>query len=398
MADASPAETSTSERQKEEQDSLAPDDPDSGNSSDEASDEEGIVPGGLSASKPIIEIFKDVINKVRNFDVKVENGPEKLRESVAKELEARKEDLSKRTADDQKNILHVIAETAGENKEKGVSNLAFLIKDLIRLHPNLAVEEDDENTTPLHRAIKKRAGRVVEYMSEALGDRLDEVIQIEDKMKNNCLHSAASEAKHKNGIIAGLIPLVRSPKSFGAKNIYKLTPMHIAMEYDNCSSKLPDIIESMITHWDLKYVALDEKHAALNVNVLGEEGDEYEERSVFRHCQWTRERAAKRDAKKDNPAVPQDVESGKRALNTKHPHDPEKLNTVVTQPAKPSVPRPTPNSNQAYVPAVAKDNDLKALYPHGPLRRNTAPDNEAQSPQQDPASSKKEKNPSKLMD
>lgn len=385
MDNASPADASPNPRQKEEQDPAAASKPEPEDSSSDDSEDENTNPDGPSGPKPVINIFKDIITKVKDFDVKVENGPEKLNQLVVQQLEAQQDRLSETTPIDKKTILHVIAETAGENKKKGVNNLESLINELARLDSKLAWQQDNEKMTPLHRAIKKRAGRVVEFMSEALGDKLDEVLQKEDKLKNNCLHYAAFEAKHKNGIIAGLIPRVRSPITFLAKNLDKLTPMHIAVKYDDCSSKRLDIIEAMITHWDLKYLALNEQHAALNVNVLNEDGDECEGKSVFCYHQWTREEAAK-DAKKDTQ---DNVETERNARKTKHPQSPEKPITGVPQVEKPPAPRSTPKSNQAPASTPARVDDQKPLYPPGPIRRGTALDLEAQNPKQDPPSSHK---------
>jgi hypothetical protein len=121
-------------------------------------------------------------------------------------------------------------------------------------------------------------------MSAALKSNLDEVLLIQDNTKNNCLHTAMMDPRRT--IIIDLIKRVQSPSTFCAKNDDKLTPMHLAVEYERCSEKQLEIIDAMIQYWDAD-------HTALDVNVLGEDSDECEERSVFRHHQWTRERAVK---------------------------------------------------------------------------------------------------------
>lgn len=270
-------------------------------SSSEESDSGDEEQDHANAKKPLPDIFKDIILEIKHADT--EKGD--LNVLVGEQLDHNADKLADSTPQG-RTILHMVADIAYEDTRKlsnvkpDISNLKPLISELLRRHPELAFKKDNDDRTPLHYAIKSQATKVVDFVADELGNKLDEVLLIEDNTKNNGLHAALNAPKLKKKIPLSLIKRVKSSKTFCKPNIEKLTPMHIAVEYERCNANQIKIVDEMINWWDIKH-----EGEALNVNVLNEDGDE---RSVFRHHQWTREKAAKKESAKETLT---DKKSGK---------------------------------------------------------------------------------------
>jgi ankyrin repeat protein len=291
--------------------------------------------------QPDIEVghVKGIINKFHA-----------LEDLVKRELDKHKLELVKK-ATDRKTILHMIAETASDTRSKGTRNLEPLIKELLRRHPDLALEQDRTKTTPLHSAIKSKERRIVRYMCDALeGELLDKVLLIQDNNKYNCLHTAVAETK-SNTIIIGLIKRVKSPATYCAKNDDKLTPMHLAVDFERCNARQLEVVDAMIEHWD----------SALDVNVLSEDSHSSEERSVFRHHQWTCHRASQRMSEKESTTKQTASKLTKESVGKKPQES--------THPYNPSVAPLGPKSTQ-----TPSFNATKANYPQKLTKRPTTLD------------------------
>ncbi|KAJ4286233.1 hypothetical protein N0V90_013267 [Kalmusia sp. IMI 367209] len=336
------------------------------------SDPEDDEQGHAVAGKPLHDVFKEIILKIKEADKSID-----LEDLVREQLSQNADKLTKAT-DQGKTILHMVADIASENRKR-VSNLKPLISELIRQHEELAVAQDNELRTPLHYAIKLHVARVVGFIADALGDRFDEILLIPNNTKDNGLHTALKDPKRKNNLTIDLIKRVQSPKTFGAKNIDKLTPMHIAVEYDRCNAKQIEIIDEMIRCWDINHAG-----AGLNVNVLSENEDS-DERSVFRHHQWTRENASKKDSAKETSAVKSGVkviesiskiQVEKASKDLKGPVEPISHPPVLAVPSqsiKPSAPRSGPKSNPK-TPVVSS----KSEHIPGVVRKATFAEMDAQ--------------------
>lgn len=326
-----------------------------------------------NAAKENGEILRGIISCVKevNSDGKEINKKriaEGLQKFIGTVMETNKAHLEKK-ATNRKTILHMIADAAIEDK-KGVINLKPLIAHLTQHHRHLTLQINRDELTPLHYAIKKKASRVVEYMvaaldtpSKELKPTLKEVVLKTGNGKNNCLHSAVVDARSKSKIILSLIKRVRDPEIVCAKNPERLTPLHLAVEYGRCSENQVTVVEEMIKHWNV----------ALDVNVLSEEGKGSEERSVFRHHEWSRAREQK--PRRGNPTNPQKPK--------KEPSSETKVResgapTPVPQPIKPSSVSTGNKSNQTMQPVSDKptsknsDDSKPALYGQGIQRQGTA--------------------------
>lgn len=266
---------------------------------DESSSSEDSAPGDdeqdqAIAEKSLHDIFKEIILKIKHTDKK----KDKLTELVGEQLKQNADKLTMSTIQG-KTILHMVADIAFEdttmvsNVKPKISNLKPLISQLLTRHPELASKTDNDIRTPLHYAIKLQVAKVVDIIADELGDRFDEVLRIPDNTTNNGLHAALKAPKLKKKIPLSLIKRVKSSETFCAQNIERLTPMHIAVEYERCNANQIEIVDEMIKWWDIK-------HVALNVNVLSDGVEDGEERSVFRHHQWTREKAAKKESAKES--------------------------------------------------------------------------------------------------
>lgn len=337
------------------------------------------------AEKSLHDIFKDIILKIKHANKKNAD----LKNLVEEQLDQNAEKLTNSTAQG-KTILHMVADIASEdtttvsNVKPKISNLKPLISELLRRHPNLDSKRDNDARTPLHYAIKLQVARVVDMIADELGNKFDKVLLIPDNTRNNGLHAALKAPKVKKKIPLSLIKRVQSPDTFRATNIENLTPMHIAVEYERCNSNQIEIVDEMIKWWDIKHAG-----AALNVNVLSDGGEDGEERSVFRHHQWTREKAAKKESAKENGTDKysgklkeriNDIQAEKASKDLskeKRPVDPVPHLSVPqapSQPIKPSGPRSGPKAT----PKPQATPSTPDHIPQGMFRRFTYRDTDAE--------------------
>lgn len=347
----------------------------SGDSSDEESSSRRKTPS-QTAEEVNLKRFTGIIQSLKTFKKSKDNdGKEQLRKFIEQQkgIYLASPDGSQ-MATRQSNILHIIAEQSNKQNKIGVSNFEPFIKAVTELHPGLLSAKNDDALTPIHLAIKKSSGRIVQYLSNALGDRLEEVIAMQDRDGNNCLHAAVLQSNSKSTITTELIPKVRSSEIYCAVNNKSLTPMHLAVDYAGCSEKLVKVVETMITHWD----PIDPSHGgelkALDVHVL----DKYHQspglRSVYRYHQHTCKQG-RPQAQVDEVAKtfksPKDtvlrVADGPRpeptTSDTHRPQEMMKPDPVVPQPARPNKTRQGTDSNQSKQRSTADNHiDSKPIF------------------------------------
>ena len=312
-----------------------------------------------------------------------------LEELVGEQLDQNADKLTALTAQG-KIILHMVADIASEdttkvsNPKPKISNLKPLISELLSRHPELASRTDNDTRTPLHYAIKLQVAKVVDIIADELGDRFDEVLLIPDNTRNNGLHAALKAPKLKKKIPLSLIKRVKSPDTFRAHNIEKLTPVHIAVEYERCYANQIEIVDEMIKWRDIEHAS-----ATLNVNILSNRNKDSEVRSVFRHHQWTREEAAKKESAKEIlidknsgklKEIINDIQAEKASKDLskeKRPVNPVPHLSVPqapSQPIKPSGPRSGPKANPKPQATPSKSEHIQ----HGIVRNVTFQDTDVE--------------------
>ncbi|KAK9080186.1 hypothetical protein SSX86_001861 [Deinandra increscens subsp. villosa] len=74
-------------------------------------------------------------------------------------------------------------------------NKRFII-EIIRLYPDLIMEQDDKGSTIFHLAVKRRQANIYKLLYE-IGAMKELIIRMEDKNQNNMLHMVSKSAKPK---------------------------------------------------------------------------------------------------------------------------------------------------------------------------------------------------------
>ncbi|RDW67032.1 hypothetical protein BP5796_09781 [Coleophoma crateriformis] len=181
--------------------------------------------------------------------------------------------------DDNKNLLHVLAYEASFNSSVK-SLIGRLAKRSPSIFPVLVGALDDNDRTPLYVAITKKNIKLVSCLCENLPS-IDDVLRKECDRSETCLH-AAIRLKLPAEIIISLVSKA-SENTLCKKDSKGRTPLHLAVEYEKCSSSQLGVVQALIKQGDS---ALDEET----------NGPDYF--SVFRYHEYTRDKFLKQKDRK----------------------------------------------------------------------------------------------------
>jgi hypothetical protein len=135
-------------------------------------------------------------------------------------------------------------EIDGENNEL----LEILVKGIVQNHPDMLLSQDKNQTTPLQAAIDCNCIHLVEWMCSTEHKELSSAISTEHpSKKTNCLHKAMTSPKLPINIILKMIE-ISDKKAIEGQNLMGLTPLHLAMQYENCQrEKWDEVVKALIT-------------------------------------------------------------------------------------------------------------------------------------------------------
>ncbi|EWG38282.1 hypothetical protein FVEG_01541 [Fusarium verticillioides 7600] len=153
-------------------------------------------------------------------------------------------DLARKTGDnDQPTALHIIAK---EDKKSlpNLDKMEPLITFLCRQKGYLEIEDRSERTS-LFLAIEQRKKPLVQWMCEAHPD-ISSIISIVGSKGMNCLHIGI----HKRIKFLDLLIEKAKPEVLAAKDDNGNTPLHLAVDYENCKREQLQYIKMMLDKGD----------------------------------------------------------------------------------------------------------------------------------------------------
>lgn len=229
------------------------------------------------AREPTVkEVFDDIIAIIEGGEPGAE---ERTVEGIIKKYDKH---LDKITNDNtQPSLLHIIVKRC---TRKNLEKMTPLIERLVRRNHKMLEETDRYGNTPLMVAVQSGIYRLIKCICGAMPkDFVDQVLIIADSNGSNCLHEAMCTTPQ---IALELIDRINNPENvLLAQNGDKLTPLHLAVDYNRCNGAQFGVVKRLVSLCD----------AALDTHTLSEDPSL---RSVFRHHEHTRRLAAERERKK----------------------------------------------------------------------------------------------------
>lgn len=215
--------------------------------------------------------FEEIIGKLKN-------GKSDDAKDLAEEIYQGYSDcLSKAMqGEDRKTILHMIAVSA---RRKDIEKWLPITRKIIENFPGLMQETDKMGRNPLQKAVQGGRSRLVTTMCEATPKTaFDKIVRMKDSNSNNSLHDALNK-EDPSRIAPELIQKINNPDDVLCElNGKGLSPLHIAVEYQQCTPSQFGIVKALI----------ERSSKVLEVNVPPTEPGQ---RSVYLHHEKTRREA-----------------------------------------------------------------------------------------------------------
>ncbi|PNP79773.1 hypothetical protein FNYG_06866 [Fusarium nygamai] len=154
-------------------------------------------------------------------------------------------DLARKTGDnDQPTALHIIAKEDKKSLPNLDERMEPLIKFLCQQKGYLQVKDRSERTS-LFLAIEQRKKPLVQWICEAHPD-ISSIISIIGSKGMNCLHIGI----HKRIKFLDLLIEKAKPEVLAAKDDSGNTPLHLAVDYENCKREQLQYIKMMLDKGD----------------------------------------------------------------------------------------------------------------------------------------------------
>lgn len=185
------------------------------------------------------DMLAQVLKDIRNGELDLTDS-----KKLADFATHRGPDLARKTGDnDQPTALHIIAK---EDKKSlpNLDKMEPLITFLCRQKGYLEIEDRSERTS-LFLAIEQRKKPLVQWMFEAHPD-ISSIISIVGSKGMNCLHIGI----HKRIKFLDLLIEKAKPEVLAAKDDNGNTPLHLAVDYENCKREQLQYIKMMLDKGD----------------------------------------------------------------------------------------------------------------------------------------------------
>ncbi|KAF5650767.1 intracellular serine protease [Fusarium tjaetaba] len=206
---------------------------DGSDSEDEDGDEEG-------EKVTVKDMLAQVLKDIRNGELDLTNS-----KKLADFTTHRGPDLARKTGDnDQPTALHIIAKEDKKSLPNLDEKMEPLITFLCQQKGYLEIKDRSERTS-LFLAIEQRKKSLVQWMCEAHPD-ISSIISIVGSKGMNCLHIGI----HKRIKFLDLLIDKANPEDLAAKDDKGNTPLHLAVDYENCKRDQLQYIRMMLDKGD----------------------------------------------------------------------------------------------------------------------------------------------------
>ncbi|KAF4494844.1 intracellular serine protease [Fusarium agapanthi] len=198
----------------------------------------------------LVEVEADAASKAGDVSSKDsgsedEDGDEEGEKVSVKDMLTQGPDLARKTGDnDQPTALHIIAKEDKKSLPNLDEKMEPLIKFLCQQKNYLEIKDRSERTS-LFLAIEQRKKPLVQWMCEAHPD-ISSIIYIVGSRGMNCLHIGV----HKRIKFLDLLIDKAKPKVLAAKDGNGNTPLHLAVDYENCKREQLQYIKMMLDKGD----------------------------------------------------------------------------------------------------------------------------------------------------
>lgn len=146
--------------------------------------------------------------------------------------------------DGHKTFLHMLVKDA---KDEDMEKYRPLVELFIERYPELLVEKDDDDKTPLHNAIKKGRDKLVRLMCDTHRDT-DAILSISSQRNENCLHIAIRQRVDYD--LTEFLIGRAGEKTLCGQDKDGNTPLHLAVDYNNCTDAQLKIVEALVDRCD----------------------------------------------------------------------------------------------------------------------------------------------------
>ena len=196
--------------------------------------ESGLESDSSSGEEDVHSTFTAIIDKIGRNRINLRD-PEKLEEFVSKY----KDFLGEVEENEGRTLLHMLVEPA---KEQTFDKYEPLVRLIIAEHPDLLKERDIRvNETPLYCAISMKRNELVRLMCNTHAD-INSVLRIScSSHKDTCVHAAIRKSVAPE--LALFLISKASEEVLCLQDSDGSTPLHIAVEYKNCSKEQLQIVE-----------------------------------------------------------------------------------------------------------------------------------------------------------
>ncbi|KAL9566297.1 hypothetical protein ACKAV7_009656 [Fusarium commune] len=209
-----------------------------GSSEDSGSEDEDGEEEGEKVS--VKDMLTQVLKEIRNGELDLTDS-----KKLAAFATHRGPDLARQTGDkDQPTALHIMA----KEDKKALPNLDEKMEPLIRFlcqQKNYLEIKDRSGHTSLFLAIEQRKKTMVQWMCDAHPD-IGNIISIVGSKGMNCLHIGIN----KRIKFLDLLIEKAKPDAFAAKDDNGNTPLHLAVDYDNCKREQLEYVKMMLEKGD----------------------------------------------------------------------------------------------------------------------------------------------------
>ncbi|EXL70034.1 hypothetical protein FOPG_14109 [Fusarium oxysporum f. sp. conglutinans race 2 54008] len=206
---------------------------DDSGSEDEDGDEEG-------EKVSVKDMLTQVLKEIRNGELDLTDS-----KKLAAFATHRGPDLARQTGDkDQPTALHIMA----KEDKKSLPNLDEKMEPLVKFlcqQKNYLEIKDRSDHTSLFLAIEQRKKIMVQWMCDSHPD-ISNIISIVGSKGMNCLHIGIN----KRIKFLDLLIERAKPEAFAAKDDNGNTPLHLAVDYDNCKREQLEYVKMMLEKGD----------------------------------------------------------------------------------------------------------------------------------------------------
>ncbi|EXA41585.1 hypothetical protein NW756_010087 [Fusarium oxysporum] len=206
---------------------------DDSGSEDEDGDEEG-------EKVSVKDMLTQVLKEIRNGELDLTDSKKLVAFATH-----RGPDLARQTGDkDQPTALHIMA----KEDKKSLPNLDEKMEPLVKFlcqQKNYLEIKDRSGHTSLFLAIEQRKKIMVQWMCDSHPD-ISNIISIVGSKGMNCLHISIN----KRIKFLDLLIERANPEAFAAKDDNGNTPLHLAVDYDNCKREQLEYVKMMLEKGD----------------------------------------------------------------------------------------------------------------------------------------------------